>query len=830
MSEDETEKRTDATEARESIRASQTNRMLYRALPSEIVDSEDDGRVRVSGYCSTVNDPYEVYEFGDRFLESFAPGAFVDTFREDNIKLMFEHGHDALVGRRPMGRATKLEEDDYGARFEAYLYSESSYVADVVPAVRDGQYGTSIGFMVHPDDDDWNMHPERSDKNPKGIPERIIRKARLREFSLVSDPCNPKATAQVRSITERYVDMESRDTDETAEQEEVRADDEVCSACGHSASTADDCEGCDHIADRSEEDETDEAEEETDVPEIRDADTAEESTELTDVVEDDNQEATNTDEPAEAEADAATEKPDEPRSKTVAAEETSEVSENKRKVSYEETVKSRKKTKTNEGISNMENSKMTSAQRSARADEIQERLEELALEFDGEELPDERQAEWDGLMAERAEHAARIEADEKRREQLAEVARDSRRTESTRQAPAVHLNKDVHDYTAIENLERSNPDEAESRAYDNARRIIEKARFAQSTESREANQEHVERILESRAGGFDKLAASKWIMRSSEPTYRREYNKWVNSGGVYQSARADMAIGTDNLGGYMVPFDLDPTWVMTSDGAVNPLREVARVEKITGKEYQGVTTAGVTVTQDSEGAEVTEGNPVLGQIRINAVRFSAYLTYSYELEGGTSNLAAQLTSALAEAKAEDEASRFATATGDGLTGIEGLAELDDVAGSMIDVAVTGSLSSSDLYALDDDLAPRHRRNASFLAGKPTYNAIRQLDTAGGADLWVRLGGGLPGELIGYQAREMSDMESQGDSTTNAFLILGDWKKYYIVDRLGMVTKFNPLVVGTNGRPTGESAIVAWYWMGGKFADKNAFRGLKDDGA
>jgi HK97 family phage major capsid protein len=318
-------------------------------------------------------------------------------------------------------------------------------------------------------------------------------------------------------------------------------------------------------------------------------------------------------------------------------------------------------------------------------------------------------------------------------------------------------------------------------------------------------------------------------MRTSDPRYKAAFATYIATGGREQTRALALGSGT---GALAVPYDLDPTWILTNDGSVNPLREIARVEKVSGTHIQLVTSAGVTVHRDGEAQAVQDGSPTLADPDFNAGRVSGYLPFSYEYEDAASNLMGQLTNALAEAKADEEASIFVTGSGDGLTGIQGLNQLDALAAGayMIDVDTTGEITAADIVALDDALAPRHRRNASFLSNKPTQNSVRLLADADGADLWVRIGSGLPNELLGYQIREMSEMVSQGDDTTNPFLILGDFKKYLVVDRIGMRVMFDNLVKDGTGVPTGQAAIVAFWWNGGGFIDPNAFRGLTDNGA
>src|SRR3546814_20377742 len=67
--------------------------------------------------------------------------------------------------------------------------------------------------------------------------------------------------------------------------------------------------------------------------------------------------------------------------------------------------------------------------------------------------------------------------------------------------------------------------------------------------------------------------------------------------------------------------------------------------------------------------------------------------------------------------------------------------------------------SADVYTLDNSLPARYRANSSWLANRAIYNRIRQFDTAGGAQMWERIGGAQPNELLGRPALAAEDMDS-----------------------------------------------------------------------
>jgi len=88
-------------------------------------------------------------------------------------------------------------------------------------------------------------------------------------------------------------------------------------------------------------------------------------------------------------------------------------------------------------------------------------------------------------------------------------------------------------------------------------------------------------------------------------------------------------------------------------------------------------------------------------------------------------------------------------------------------------AGAATITAADAYALDNALSPRFRNNASFLAARAVYNQFRSATDAD-ANFWAAFGGGLPAQMIGYNAYTNEQMDSTIVSGSNDFaLILGD---------------------------------------------------------
>jgi HK97 family phage major capsid protein len=111
-----------------------------------------------------------------------------------------------------------------------------------------------------------------------------------------------------------------------------------------------------------------------------------------------------------------------------------------------------------------------------------------------------------------------------------------------------------------------------------------------------------------------------------------------------------------------------------------------------------------------------------------------------------------------------------------------------------------------------------------MANKTIINKTRQFDASGGSSFWANLGMGQPEQLLGAPIYEASAMDGAIDaSAENYALLLGDFRNYYIVDRVGMTMVYEPLVKGANGRPTGEAGWFAYWRVGADVVNADAFR-------
>jgi HK97 family phage major capsid protein len=296
-----------------------------------------------------------------------------------------------------------------------------------------------------------------------------------------------------------------------------------------------------------------------------------------------------------------------------------------------------------------------------------------------------------------------------------------------------------------------------------------------------------------------------------------------------ESAQRAQGIASGGVGAYAIPFTLDPTVVLTNNGTINPIRQVARKVQITTNSWQGVTSAGATASWDAEAAEVSDDAITLVQPAIPVYKGQAFVPFSVEIGGDWPGIESDLRMALSDAK--DRLESTAHVSGSGSAQPTGIATELDGTSSEIAPATAETFAIADVYNLQRVLPARYRPTAAWMAALGTYGKIRQFDTGGGGGLWTQLGDGTPEQLLGKPAYEHSEMRDWNDlnaaaTADNFLLFIGDWSRYVIVDRVGMTVELVPHLFHTsNNRPSGQRGILAWWRSGAESIDDNAFRML-----
>jgi HK97 family phage major capsid protein len=330
----------------------------------------------------------------------------------------------------------------------------------------------------------------------------------------------------------------------------------------------------------------------------------------------------------------------------------------------------------------------------------------------------------------------------------------------------------------------------------------------------EQSREHMEHEI--REDNDPEARLARYVIETSKRQYLRAFSRWVNdpvSGPHLWSPEEREAVRgvrwverTMNLtgaqGGYLVPYELDPSILIASAGYVDPMRAISRVATTALNEKRFVTSLGVTSHWYAEEAEVTDDAPALLQPAIVCKKAMAFVPVSFELFED-SDIADQIGAVFADSKAAEEARVFTTGTG--TTEPKGIVTALVAAGGSIVIATgTNVLAQGDLYANQAALPARWRPNAKFTMNLSILNGYRQLPQATGLNYSIINDDGPIPKALGWEVRENSSMDGTLTGSAADYLVLsGDFNQYAIVDRIGTSLEFIPHLMGANRRPSGQ---------------------------
>lgn len=281
---------------------------------------------------------------------------------------------------------------------------------------------------------------------------------------------------------------------------------------------------------------------------------------------------------------------------------------------------------------------------------------------------------------------------------------------------------------------------------------------------------------------------------------------------------------TSANGGYLVPFTLDPTIILTNAGSANPFRQISNVKTTATNNWNGVASTGMNAAWLQEAAVVTDNSPTFSNIQITPQKAAAWVFGSYEILED-SDFETELPGLLADAKDRLEEAAFATGAGSG--GVpKGIVTAATTVYTTADTA-SHTIAVGDVYGTQAALPARFRRNAAWVSSISTINKFRQLDTAGGSSYWTNLGQGQPERLLGGPIYESTTVAAYAASAGTLVAVYGDFSQYAIVDRIGMSVMYEPMIKDfTTTRPTGQGGWFAFWRVGADALVPGAFRTMK----
>jgi HK97 family phage major capsid protein len=287
-----------------------------------------------------------------------------------------------------------------------------------------------------------------------------------------------------------------------------------------------------------------------------------------------------------------------------------------------------------------------------------------------------------------------------------------------------------------------------------------------------------------------------------------------------------MSEGVTTAGGFGVPVFLDATIVLTAQEAVNPFMELARQVPVTSNIWKGVNSAGVSWSFDSEGVEVSDDSPTLGQPSATVFMARGFIPYSIEVGQDYPGFAEEMTRILAAGYVDLEISKLTN--GNGTTEPKGIVtQLSANAAVRVKLTTSGTLGVVDVYKAWEATPIRFRAGASWLSSVSVQDVIRQFGATYGSNFVVDLSEPVLSRLLGASYRVTDYMAASTTNTTAnvPVAIVGDWSHFVVARRQGMTVEPVPTVFGTNGRPSGQRGFFGWARFGSTTDTDTAFRML-----
>lgn len=165
-----------------------------RVFPIRELRIAGDDKPKITGYAAVFN---ELSEDLGGFFERIQQGAFSKTLKEADVRALFNHDPNYVLGRTK-SKTLELAEDDTGLRIEIDPPVEAQWAQDLIVSMKRGDVDQmSFGFRTIRDE--WVTAGDQI--------VRTLLEVKLYDVSPVTFPAYPQTSAQVRALDDRMTDV-----------------------------------------------------------------------------------------------------------------------------------------------------------------------------------------------------------------------------------------------------------------------------------------------------------------------------------------------------------------------------------------------------------------------------------------------------------------------------------------------------------------------------------------------------------------------------------------------------------------------------------------------
>ena len=189
----------------------------------------------------------------------------------------------------------------------------------------------------------------------------------------------------------------------------------------------------------------------------------------------------------------------------------------------------------------------------------------------------------------------------------------------------------------------------------------------------DARREVMARMVDTE-GDVDATIATHTLI-SSDPSYVAAFGEMVKHGNLAQLTDGEVKAArraknlaramslTTTAGGFLIPQQLDPNVILTSDGTVNGVRSHFRQVIATGNVWNGVATTEASWSVDGEAAEVSDDATTFANPQVNIYKIAGFIPISIEALEDEANVTEEIARILAMGKDSLESQLFVTGYG-----------------------------------------------------------------------------------------------------------------------------------------------------------------------
>ena len=304
--------------------------------------------------------------------------------------------------------------------------------------------------------------------------------------------------------------------------------------------------------------------------------------------------------------------------------------------------------------------------------------------------------------------------------------------------------------------------------------------------------------------GLPAMAQPLWVQEQMGDNVKDEarfmsdtFVKWLRSPSedmFWKTASPDevkaMQEDTDAEGGFFVPEQFINQTIHDTGVPGSQLRDICTVIRVASKDGYLPTMASATWAAIAEEAAPTESTPVVGQVTFSIEKSGGLVKVSRELlDDSAINLPALLSQVFQEAAGQFE--DVGIISGNDTTQYAGIMSDGDVA--FYTMANATSVVGADLIGTYYALNAQHRANASWVMKSSIAALVNSIAIAAAGVHSIPSLTAAPADFILGKRNVLTDVTSGLGGTitsTEKIAIFGDFKQYYIFDRVGFTIRRN----------------------------------------